>query len=168
VNRLNGCLFVFWIFVVFLCQGCSPVANPRDGGLFGYSPDLYKQRVDERQQTLKNLNKKTEVNQKRSKILDDELTTQQAEIDRLQVALGSLDSELIELQKRIVEKHYSNDKAQEKQTEINLRIKEIMRVSQQTGQQIENGMLTDKESEVQRLKEKLNHLVAEAELLGQL
>lgn len=168
MSRLKCYCIVFCIGIPLLSSGCAPVADPRDGGLFGYSPDLYEQRAKERKQKLKKVETEIEIKQNNNRILHDDLKAQGLEIERLQSLLGSLDSELITLQKKIKEMHHSNKKAQAKQAEISLRIKEILDASKRANWQVENGMLTDKESEIQRLKEKLNGLVAEAELLGQL
>ena len=74
------------------CFGASD--NPREGGLFGYSPDAYQQRQDERRSILQGVEAQTEEEKAISRGLEQERSSRQATITRQEKELKAIDSEL--------------------------------------------------------------------------
>jgi chromosome segregation ATPase len=84
--------------LLLVLTGCATTTDPRQGGLFSYSPKAYEQRLQERRTTLSALDEK---NQQEQQSLEDEVKAKRQILAEQKSQLTALDTQLAETQQRI-------------------------------------------------------------------
>ena len=160
---IAGCLFI-----LLSLQACisSTETDPRKGGLFGYNPKAYEQRIEERKATLAT----TEADTQEAGLATRQLETSKQEKllshEALKTKLTALYSESGKLQKQL-ELIKVNNAGQEQelkrlQGEVTaLRSKTIKTNNSNTSDAV-------KQTEIKRLQQHMDKLLEEAEALSAL
>ena len=97
--------------LLFALTGCATTTDPRQGGLFSYSPKAYQQRLDERQKTLEALGDNAAEQQR----LEREAEEKRQVLAEQKKQLVALDTELDAVYQRMATYQAQNqEKAAEK------------------------------------------------------
>ena len=154
--------------VSMVAVSCTPVADPRQGGLFGYSPEDYERRIREREAKLQQVEETSTANYTEKDRLEAEITSTQAERDRLQGEIAAFDRDLNTLRNSLSAQEHKTAASRQQQQQIEEQLNSLRRNSWRTGKQLESGDVAGKEQEIAALRQKLAGLMEEAELLGRL
>jgi septal ring factor EnvC (AmiA/AmiB activator) len=160
--------FMSLSLLCLLLTSCTPVADPRQGGLFGYSPEDYERRIKEREQRLDQVQIEGQEQQTQQSALQAEIKDTEAERNRLQANLHNFDSDLAKLRSSLKSRNLQSTAAQQKQQALDNELKALSKSSWKTSRQLEGGDVQGKEKEIAQLRAKLAELTKEAEILGQL
>ena len=157
----SGCM-------AMLAISCTPVADPRQGGLFGYSPQDYERRIKEREDSLRQAEAAGAEQQGQQENLQTQVGETKAERDRLKAELSSFDKDLDKLRRQLQVQKSANAVTQQKQQQLEGELNALRQNSWRTGKQLDSGNVTDKEQEIAQLKKRLGDLMEEAEILGRM
>ncbi len=149
-----------------LVIGCTPNPDPRKGGLFGYSPELYQQRIDEKNSRLKYIEESTVAEGEKVSQLESEVLRERRQTKELEKKVGRVEREIAGLQRSLKKRKLKTAKARQEQKRIEKELAEVKKMLAWN-----SGGSTDiaaREAEIRRLQKKLAMLMKEAELLGTL
>ncbi len=166
--NLFGRLPAFQLFVILLVPACTPVADPHQGGLFGYSPELYEQRIQEREARLAQTQSQGQAEQARTADLQQDIAASGEELQRLKKEMDTITVELMQTREALKRTEVQSAEAEKKLAELQADLQELSRTSWKTEKQLDQGDIAAKEKEVDALRKQLNALMEEAELLGRL
>ena len=152
--------------VALMCS-CATTEDPREGGLFGYNPEAYEKRKAEREAKLKEL----EAEKAAAKQTTDDLENEKARKTQQNVELEEkskrLDQEIGKLDDLIANMRVRTEDQRKRLWGINVKLdavkKELAEVKAASTMSSEL-----KEKEIERLQQKLDQLLAEAEELSKL
>lgn len=156
------------LVVTILAISCTPVADPRQGGLFGYSPQDYERRIKEREDRLHQAEATGAEQQAQREDLQTQVGETKVERDKLKTELSSFDKDLDKLRRQLQAQKSANPITQEKQQQLEGELNALRQNSWRTGKQLDSGNVTDKEREIAQLKKRLADLMEEAEILGRM
>ncbi len=161
-------VFTLFLLVIagYLLPGCAPVADPRQGGLFGYSPELYEQRAAERRQRLGQLEAETVRQQKEKEGMTSALAAKGKEVAGLKEKTASLEKDLSSLRASLQQQEEKTAAAGKRKRQLEQRLREL----EEEFRQLNSSAVTlsEKQQKLQRLQQEKEKLQKEAELLSTL
>ena len=148
------------------CVASSGETDPRKGGLFGYNPDAYEQRLEERRQRLDQTEASTEQARQEGRQLEAQRSQKQAEHDALKDQLIALYAETGNLERELAQVKVVNSA---QQTELARLKQEAGRLKDRTLElNNSNVPASEKQAEIDRLRRRMDELLKEAEDLSAL
>jgi chromosome segregation ATPase len=106
--------------LLFVLTGCATTTDPRQGGLFSYSPQAYEQRLGERRNTLEALQKNAEDQQR----LEREAEEKRQVLAEQQQQLVALDTELAAVHQRLAVYEAQNQRQSAEKTRLERAIRQ--------------------------------------------
>lgn len=151
---------IYMILVFFgflLTSGCQTTTDPRSGGLFSYSPNAYKKRIEERE-TIKREQERQQVElTQRSKQLEEENVNKQSQQGDLSKKVYSLYEDIAVIEEKIAKAKPQTEEQQHAKWKIDVKLKVLKK-------QIAVTMARKKESK--ELRNEIDRLLKEAEALS--
>ena len=141
----------------FLVAGCASDGDPRSGGLFGYSPKAYEQRLQDREDRLADLEDEEKYQSQRKTKLQGDLKSRQAEEASLRQQVNRINTRSRNLDGKLKGAKSSQAGALAKRN-ANLRSRAA------AADQMSD--LSAKEAEIKRLRRELEELEREADALS--
>jgi len=149
---------------LLMLMACQTTTDPCKGGLFSYNPEAYEKRIEERTNTLRDLEEQKKTEKQKSEELQSVLYTKNAEKDDLTANIAALEKNIAQL-KHIIEQTRLDTQKYEKEIErIHL---ESQSLEEELAQmQLESGNIEEKNKEIDRLQKRIDELLHEAEALS--
>lgn len=150
---------------ILLLSGCATSTDPRQGGLFSYSPSAYEQRQQEREAHLNAIREDQRREEAASASLETERSRKAAAVSQQQKQLKSLQSELTATSRNLDKLKASNAAQEAKLAELKRRggtLNNDMNKAQL------NKNPQSREAELERLRRELRQLQDEANALSSL
>ncbi len=140
-----------------MAVGCATTDDPRQGGLFSYSPTAYERRLEQRRQNLTALQQNQREEEERSQQLESGIQTRQALLDQERERIRLLDAELARLQQHINQRQTQT--AAQKAEKQRLR-QELKRLQAQVSALGHESPLAqaEKESKIDSIKREIDEL----------
>ena len=159
----GGCLLM--LFSLGACVS-STETDPRKGGLFGYNPDAYEKRIEERKATLASTEADNEQARQQSQTLEASKKQSQARHEALKTQLAALYSESGRLESQLKIAKTANV-AQEQELK---RLQDEVAALRANTIKTNNSNASDaaKQAEIGRLQKRMDELLKEAEELSSL
>jgi chromosome segregation ATPase len=159
---MKKALFTTLGLVVLLgASGCNMTDDPRQGGLFSYSPDKYERRLQDREARLASIEAEQAAEERQSSSLSRDLTVKQKEVAKLKASLNAeqkkIDSQLNRIKK---------DKSKAAQAAELSRKNAAIRQDAARIDTIDDNAA--KKKEIQALRKRLEELKMEADALSRL
>lgn len=159
---MKKALFTTLGLVVLLgASGCNMTDDPRQGGLFSYSPDKYERRLQDREDRLASIEAEQAAEERQSSSLSRDLTVRQKEVAKLKASLNAeqkkIDSQLNRIKK---------DKSKAAQAAELSRKNAAIRQDAARIDTIDDNAA--KKKEIQALRKRLEELKMEADALSRL
>ncbi len=159
---MKKALFTTLGLVVLLgASGCNMTDDPRQGGLFSYSPDKYERRLQDREDRLASIEAEQAAEERQSSSLSRDLTVKQKEVAKLKASLNAeqkkIDSQLNRIKK---------DKSKAAQAAELSRKNAAIRQDAARIDTIDDNAA--KKKEIQALRKRLEELKMEADALSRL
>ena len=159
---MKKALFTTLGLVVLLgASGCNMTDDPRQGGLFSYSPDKYERRLQDREARLASIEAEQAAEERQSYSLSRDLTVKQKEVAKLKASLNAeqkkIDSQLNRIKK---------DKSKAAQAAELSRKNAAIRQDAARIDTIDDNAA--KKKEIQALRKRLEELKMEADALSRL
>ena len=159
---MKKALFTTLGLVVLLgASGCNMTDDPRQGGLFSYSPDKYERRLQDREARLASIEAEQAAEERQSSSLSRDLTVKQKEVAKLKASLNAeqkkIDSQLNRIKK---------DKSKATQAAELSRKNAAIRQDAARIDTIDDNAA--KKKEIQALRKRLEELKMEADALSRL
>jgi chromosome segregation ATPase len=88
-------------FFILLIVGCATTDDPRQGGLFRYDPEAYEKRLEQRRQNLEALQQNQQHEKKKSQDLERDVQTKQVLMESERERIRLLDNDLTQLEENI-------------------------------------------------------------------
>ena len=159
---MKKALFTTLGLVVLLgASGCNMTDDPRQGGLFSYSPDKYERRLQDREARLASIEAEQAAEERQSSSLSRDLTVKQKEVANLKASLNAeqkkIDSQLNRIKK---------DKSKAAQAAELSRKNAAIRQDAARIDTIDDNAA--KKKEIQALRKRLEELKMEADALSRL
>ena len=159
---MKKALFTTLGLVVLLgASGCNMTDDPRQGGLFSYSPDKYERRLQDREARLAGIEAEQAAEERQSSSLSRDLTVKQKEVAKLKASLNAeqkkIDSQLNRIKK---------DKSKAAQAAELSRKNAAIRQDAAHIDTIDDNAA--KKKEIQALRKRLEELKMEADALSRL
>lgn len=159
---MKKALFTTLGLVVLLgASGCNMTDDPRQGGLFSYSPDKYERRLQDREARLASIEAEQAAEERQSSSLSRDLTVKQKEVAKLKASLNAeqkkIDSQLNRIKK---------DKSKAAQADELSRKNAAIRQDAARIDTIDDNAA--KKKEIQALRKRLEELKMEADALSRL
>jgi chromosome segregation ATPase len=165
MNNIRRILAILVILATALAVfGCATTDDPRQGGLFGYNPDAYQQRIAEREATLATLKKEDAAQRKRTVQLEQDQRRQQSEKDAANHRLAEMDRQIGVIEKKISATRRQTSAQQREYENINARLHQVKR-------EMAGAASSDdaaKRKEIERLNAEIDRLLLEADALSNL
>jgi chromosome segregation ATPase len=151
--------------LVFVLTGCATTTDPRQGGLFSYSPKAYEQRLEERRQTLRALDKNAEELPR----LEHEAEERRQVLAEQKKQLIALETELTNVHQRVAMYQAQNqEKAAEKtRLERDIRQAEAQLRALKKDESVGSDGVEEKQANIQRLRADIEKLSKVLNLLVQ-
>ena len=151
MKRIVICLFTI------LSVGCATTDDPREGGLFGYSPTAYEARLEQRRQNLTALQQNQQQEEAQARQLESDVQTRQAALESERARLRGLDDDLARLQQNINQYQARTSAQQAEKQRLGRESKRLQGkiVALKNNQQLAE---TDKHKEIESLKREINEL----------
>jgi septal ring factor EnvC (AmiA/AmiB activator) len=142
--------------LVLVLAGCATTTDPRQGGLFSYSPKAYQQRLDERRNTLAALGNNAEEQQR----LEREAEEKRQVLAEQKKQLAALDTELDAVYQRMATYQVQNqEKAAEKaRLERDIRQAKARLDALKKEESVGSDSVEAKKAQIQRLKTDIDNL----------
>jgi chromosome segregation ATPase len=86
---------------ILLIVGCATTDDPREGGLFHYDPEAYEKRLEQRRRNLETLQQNQQHEKKKSQDLESDVQTKQALMESERERIRLLDNDLTQLEENI-------------------------------------------------------------------
>jgi len=154
------------ILVCLLLFGCTRNPDPRQGGLFGYSPDLYQQRIDQKNAQLQSVEEDTAVEGGKTVSLEKDVFSERLRVSKLQQKVNRASRDIKEVQRSLNRMKLQSSKAEKTRAELEKKLAALQSRFQQSS--APEGDLVRQEAEIKSLESQLTELMKEAELLGTL
>lgn len=152
--------------MVLLSAGCFGAStNPREGGLFGYNPEAYEARQQERQARLEAIRQEQLREKATSASLEEKKKQKLDQVNRQELEATALSKEISELSDRIDVLKQGNEQQQERAAMLEQRQKELQKASSPLQVQPDSAA---KQQKLIQLQEELRKLEEEAEYLSNL
>jgi chromosome segregation ATPase len=150
--------------LALLSAGCALSDNPREGGLFSYSPSKYEQRQEERQTTLTGLKQETEAEKAAGAKLEQERKDKAQELANLRKQTSALATDIDAMSAKL-DGIRAGNAAQE--TRLN-ELKTLRKNLSNSVAQLEKsaGSEADGQARLDELKKQLRDLEQEADALS--
>lgn len=163
------CSIRLTVFACCFCllYACATTENPREGGLFGYNPQAYEKRKAEREAKLNALEEEKTTAKQKTVELESEKDLKTKEHSELEQQTKSLDKDIDRLEDLIASLKVNTEKERKRLWGINVKLDAVKKELAQV--KSDPAIPTElKEKEVERLKKKIDDLLAEAEELSKL
>ena len=148
--------------------GCvsSTETDPRKGGLFGYNPEAYEKRIDDRKSTLSNTEADTQTHKQQTRQLEASKQKKLTQHEALKAKLAALYSESRKLESQLKMTKAANT-AQAK--ELN-RLKNEVAALRSSTIKTNNSNASDaaKQAKIKQLQQRMDELLEEADALSSL
>lgn len=154
------------ILACLLLSGCTRNPDPRQGGLFGYSPDLYQQRIEEKNAQLQNVEEDTAVESGKTVSLERDILSEKRRVSKLQQKVNKASRDIKEVQRSLDRMELQSSKAEKTRAELEIKLASLQKSFQQSS--APEGDIVRQEAEIKSLESQLAELMKEAELLGTL
>ncbi len=160
-------LLPFGLCLILCVSGCFGASNnPREGGLFGYSPTAYEKRQEERRATLRGLETQTEEEKAASGTLEKERTAKQAQVAKQEKDLKAMEKELAATSRKLNAIKAEDAETGKKLQELKARQSSLTASRNALAQP--GGNQEEKKKELEFLQRELRKLEEEAEALSRL
>ncbi len=154
------------LLLVAVCGGCATrSSDPRQGGLFGYNPAAYEQRLRDRQHRLEQVEQENRSMETTGTGLEAERATTRQELARLKKELAVLASDTALLKKRVSAVRTTTRAQKEEQERI---LKGLAGLQAETRATDDVADPEEQRLELERLQKKRDRLLKEANDLMQL
>ncbi len=169
MNARPKCIFsftlLFSVSLLFISsQGCSPVADPHKGGLFGYSPELYEQRAAEKKEKLKQLEDEGARAKSQQSKMNTDLVAQKKALAQIKEKTAALEADLNKLRTTLSDQQQSTTAAKKKKQELIQHLAALEKESQEL--HTNDLSLAKKQERIEELEREKKRLQEEAELLS--
>lgn len=155
-----------FLFPLILCllAACGPQStDPREGGLFSYSPKAYEQRLKDRRETLGQTQEERDAAEQQAVALEREAGTIRQKKTAVLQDLDDMGKDLDRIEAGLISSASRFDAHAVEKQKIN---KEITAIREQLkGVPAKSDDVKAQEQEAQRLRQRLQTLMAEAEAL---
>ncbi|MDR1243303.1 MAG: hypothetical protein LBM00_11070 [Deltaproteobacteria bacterium] len=152
--------------LVLLPVGCALSENPREGGLFSYSPSKYEQRQEERQTTLTGLKQETEAEKAASAKLEQERGNKARELAGLRKQTSALAADLDSISAKLSSIRAGNAAQEARLNELKTLRKNLSDSVAQLEKSV--GSEADGQARLDELKKQLRELEQEADALSRM
>ncbi len=148
--------------------GCQQTTtDPRKGGLFGYNPDAYEKRLQERRSTKDELERQQTAEEQKTRQLQGEIALKESEKEALQKQIADLDDEIARIEIKMATAKLDTEEQKRAQWKISTKLQSL-KGQLTTAKSPSNPATTAKKKEVERLKKEIDRLLEEAEALSTL
>ncbi|MBM9519414.1 hypothetical protein JWG39_06215 [Desulforhopalus vacuolatus] len=154
------------ILACLLFSGCTHNPDPRQGGLFGYSPNLYQQRIDQKNAELQSVEENTAVEGGKTVSLESDVFSERLRVSKLQQKVNKASRNIKDLQRRLDRMKFQSSKAEKTRAELEKKLASLQNSFQRSS--APKGDIARQEAEIKSLESQLLELMKEAELLGTL
>lgn len=156
--------FLFVLICLFILPACETTTNPKEGGLFSYSPQAYEARKTQRQERLKELQRQQVAEEQRKGDLETTSKAKKAERDSWQKKVNAANKDVASLKKELDGFQAKN----EKQAQTLATLKE--RQARLSGElnSVKNMSQEEKRIEAERLRKEVERLTNDVAALSAL
>ncbi len=154
------------LVLIVCCGGCAGrSSDPHQGGLFGYNPAAYEQRLQERRHRLEQVEQENRRMETAGAGLEAERTATRQEMARLKQQLAVLATDTAALKKRVAAMRTTSRTQQKEQERI---LKELTALQSAAGTTDDVADPEEQRLELEQLRKKRDRLLKEANDLMQL
>jgi chromosome segregation ATPase len=152
--------------IALLPAGCALSDDPREGGLFSYSPSKYEQRQEERQSTLTGLKQETETEKAASAKLEQERKDKAQALAALRKQTSALAADIAAMSAKLNSIKAGNAAQEARLNEL----KTLRKNLSDSAAQLEKsaGSETDGQVRLDELRKQLQELEQEADALSRM
>ena len=151
---------------VLLSAGCFGAStNPREGGLFGYSPEAYEARQQERQARLEAIRQEQARENAAQAELEQKKQLKLAQVSKQKQEMAALSTEIDRLSGKVSSLKQGNRQQQEGAAALEQRQKNLQKANSALQTQPDSAA---KQQKLLQLREELRQLEEEAEYLSNL
>ena len=145
-------------------MGCATCDDPRQGGLFGYNPDVYKQRIAEREARLQALKEANAAEKERTRALQQAVQSQQNQQEYYRHKVDALDQGIVQLEQTLQARRSQTAGQKEAYARVAASLEEVKAKRQEVEQSAPNTEA--KQRQIDELNAQIDRLLLEAEALS--